>query len=267
MKLSGSSSIFFLLVSVLLWQSPSDVEAQGAKQTIPLFNGKDLSGWYTYLKGRGRDNDPKKVFSVQDGVLKITGEEWGCITTVDEYENYRLTVEYRWDGGTHAPRENKARDSGVLIHSQGEDGGYDGTWMHSIECQIIEGGTGDFIVVGNGSEDFSITVPVAEEKQGGAYLFKPIDGTNVTVHRGRVNWFGRDPEWKDVKDFRGARDLERPLGQWNFMEVVARGNDVRVYLNGALVNHATGVRPSRGRIQIQSEAAEISFRKVQLKPL
>jgi hypothetical protein len=139
--------------------------------------------------------------------------------------------------------------------------------MHSIECQLIEGGTGDFIVVGNGTDDFSITVPVAKEKQGGAYLFKPIGGENVTVTGGRVNWFGRDPEWKDVKDFRGARDLERPIGQWNLMEVVARGNDVRVYLNGALVNHATAVKPSRGRIQIQSEAAEVSFKRIDLKPL
>lgn len=261
------SFILFVLIATLLDLSPANAQAPGAKQTIQLFNGKDLTGWYTYLKGRGRDNDPEHVFSVKDGILQITGEEWGCITTEEEYENYRLTLEYRWDGGTHAPREDKARDSGLLIHSKGKDGGYDGTWMHSIECQIIEGGTGDFIVVGDGSEEFSITVPVAEEKQAGSYVYKPHVEQTATINRGRINWFGRDPDWKDVKNFRGARDLERPLGQWNFMEVVARGDEIKVYLNGALVNHARKVRPSRGRIQIQSEAAEISFRKILLKPL
>lgn len=237
------------------------------KPKIELFNGKDLDGWYTFLKGRGRDNDPKNVFTVKDGLLHISGEEWGCITTNEEYENYRLTVAYRWEGPTHAPREDKARDSGILVHSQGEDGGYDGTWMHSIECQIIEGGSGDFIVVSDGSEKFSITVPVAEEKQGSSYVFKPIGGENVTINRGRVNWFGRDPEWKDVKGFRGAKDPELAVGVWNLMEIVTRGDEIKVYLNGALVNKATQVRPSKGRIQIQSEAAGISFRQITLTPL
>lgn len=259
--------IILVLIAIVSDLPSAIAQARSAKQTIQLFNGNDLAGWYTYLKGRGKGNDPKNVFRVKDGILQITGEEWGCITTEDEYENYRLTVEYRWDGGTHAPREDKARDSGILIHSQGADGGYDGTWMHSIECQIIEGGTGDFIVVGDGSEEFSITVPVAEEKQAGAYVYKPHVGQDATINRGRINWLGRDPEWKDAKDFRGVRDLERPLGQWNFIEVVAWRDEIKVYLNGALVNHARKVRPSRGRIQIQSEAAEISFRKIQLQPL
>ena len=261
--------LFFIVLVAALLAATSTVHAQSrAKPSkIQLFNGKDLDGWYTFLKGRGRNSDPKKVFTVEDGMLKISGEEWGCITTNDEYENYRLIVSYKWDGPTHAPREDKARDSGILIHSQGEDGAYDGTWMHSIECQIIEGGSGDFIVVSDGSDKFSITVPVAEEKQGGSHVFKPIGGKDVTVNRGRVNWFGRDPEWKDVKDFRGAKDLERAVGQWNMMIIEARGDQIKVYLNGALVNKATNVRPSKGRIQIQSEAAAISFKEVSLTPL
>ena len=44
---------------------------------------------------------------------------------------------------TCSPRVNNARDSGILLHSTGEDGAFSGIWMHSIECQLIEGGTGD----------------------------------------------------------------------------------------------------------------------------
>jgi hypothetical protein len=140
---------------------------------LQLFNGKNLDGWYIFLKDRGRDNDPNKVFTVQDGMIRISGEEYGCITTNDEFENYKITVEFKWGDVTFAPREDRARDSGLLMHSVGEDGGSEGIWMHSIECQIIEGGTGDFIVVGDGSKDFSITCPVAPEKQGNSYVFNP----------------------------------------------------------------------------------------------
>jgi len=41
-----------------------------------LFNGKDLTNWYTYLQKRGRDVDPKGVFSVTNGVIRVTGEGW-----------------------------------------------------------------------------------------------------------------------------------------------------------------------------------------------
>ena len=146
-------------------QQPVDAKNQINGKTIRLFNGRDFDGWYTFLQNRGRDNDPKNVFTVQDGMIRISGEEWGCITTYTEYENYRILVEFKWGGSSFEPRLDKARDSGLLLHSQGEDGSSNGIWMHSIECQIIEGGTGDFIVVGDGSDQFKITSTVAMEKQ------------------------------------------------------------------------------------------------------
>lgn len=233
------------------------------KSGITLFNGKDLSGWYTFLKNRGRNIDPKKVFTVQNGRIRISGEEWGCITTNEEYENYKLVVEFKWGELTFAPRVEKARDSGVLLHSTGNDGAFSGTWMHSIECQLIEGGTGDMLVVGDGSEKFSITSPVTPEKQGSSNVFQP-SGKPVTINRGRINWFGRDPQWKDVKGFRGAQDVEKPVGKWNKMECIAKGNEVFIYLNGKLVNHAFNVQPAKGQIQIQSESAELFIKSIEI---
>ena len=235
-------------------------------KTVKLFNGKDLSGWYTFIQNRGRDTDPKKVFTVKNGLLNISGEEFGCITTNDEYDNYKLVAEYKWSGITHAPRVDNARDNGILVHSQGEDGGYSGIWMHSIECQIIEGGTGDFLVVGDGTRKFELTCPVAPEKQDQCYVFDK-NGKSVTVQSGRINWYGRDPNWKDVKGFRGKKDIEKPFGKWNRLEIIARGETIGIFLNGVLVNYASNARPSRGRIQVQSEGAGIIFRKIELTPL
>lgn len=236
------------------------------KKAIELFNGNNLDGWYTFLQNRGRNNDPKKVFTVKDGMIRISGEEWGCITTDTEYENYRLITEFKWGQSTYAPRLKNARDSGILLHSQGEDGNSQGIWMTSIECQIIEGGTGDFIVVGDGSGKFEITCTVAEEKQGNSFVFQP-DGRKVTINENRINWYGRDPNWKDFLGFRGKNDIENPVGEWNLLECVVKDGEIKVFLNGALVNRATDVKPGKGRIQIQSESAEIFFRRVDLLPL
>ena len=265
--------VYFIFISFLIIMAEGNF-AQTSQQslntingahheTIHLFNSRNLDNWYTFLKNRGRDSDPNKVFTVRDGLIHISGEEWGCITTNKEYENYKLVVEFKWGVKTFDPRVDKARDSGVLLHSKGMDGSFSGIWMHSIECQIIEGGTGDFIVVGDGSEQFAITSPVALEKQGNSYVFQPA-GDMATIQGGRINWYGRDPNWQDVKGFRGENDIEKPLGKWNKLECFTDGGEISIFLNGTLVNYAINVHPGKGRIQIQSEGAEILFRLVDL---
>jgi len=258
--------IAFVLTIAMSPASGTDQSTFANNKTIRLFNGRDLGGWYTFLKGHGRGNDPKNVFTVADGMIRISGEEWGCITTEEEFENYHLVVEFKWGDETYEPRVSRARDSGILLHSTGEDGGYSGIWMHSIECQIIEGGTGDLLVVGDGSDKFAITSPVAPQKQGSSFVFQPA-GLPATIHGGRINWYGRDPDWQDVKDFRGEQDVEKPVGEWNTLECIVDRGRITVFLNGVLVNRALDARPRRGRIQIQSEGAEIFFRRIDLTPL
>ena len=79
----------------------------------PLYNGKDLTGWDTYLgpsydtilKKRntepiGLNNDPDKVFTVVsmngENVIRISGENFGGISTVDEFENFHLQLQFHW---------------------------------------------------------------------------------------------------------------------------------------------------------------------------
>ena len=268
MKIRFYSVLFVLMILFVL----DNAEGQSVKTTThkkkitKLFNGKNLKGWYTFLKESGRDSDPKEVFTVGNGMIRISGEDWGCITTDHEYENYTLTVEFKWGEKTWGQRIDKARDSGVLIHSQGADGAFSGMWMHSLEVQVIEGGTGDLLVVADGTGKFSLSSPVAPEKQGGSHLYQ-AGGDLVTIHSGRINWYGRDPQWEDVKDFRGSQDVERPRGEWNTLVCVAERDRVKVYLNDKLVNEAVKVTPAKGRIQIQSEGAELFVRKVQLVEL
>jgi len=232
-----------------------------------LFNGKDLTNWYTYVQGQGKNNDPTGVFTVKDGKICISGEKMGCITTEEEFENYRLIVEYRFTGVAMPPRENNTRDCGILVHSVGEDGAWGKTWMYSIECNIIEGGTGDFIVVGNGSDDFSITANIKDEKsRHNCGIYDP-NGKPSTIKGGRIDWWGRDPNWEDKKGFRGAKDLDRPVGEWNTLEVVCDGTTITNIVNGVVANRAYDVKPAKGKIQIQSEYAGLEFRKITILPL
>ncbi len=239
-------------------------EAIAPKETMPLFNGRDLDGWYTFLRAN-KYADPKGVFTVKDGVLRISGEEWGGIATRRMYRDYHLVVEWKWGGPAHGDRATKARDSGILVHGVGEDGEAGGQWLESIESQIIEGGAGDILMVA-GKRAPWMTAKVRQGR-GSELYWDEANGTPTARDRGRFNWYGRDPEWKDVLGFRGKEDVEAPAGEWNRQEVICDGDTVRNIVNGKVVNYATDSSHSFGKIQLQSEGAEIWIRRVEIGPV
>ena len=119
-----------------------DVPRIRTGEPIFRFNGKNLTGFYSYLHEHKYD-DPAKVFTVQNGMIRISGEEFGGLATNDEFHDYHLVVEWKWGEQTFGSRKENARDSGILLHCVGPDGAASGNWMESQECQIIEGGCGD----------------------------------------------------------------------------------------------------------------------------
>ncbi len=252
-----------IALATLLLGLLGSVRAEPVTKPIKLFNGKDLTNFYTWLKGVGKNKDPQQVFTVQDGAIRVSGQTFGGFTTEKEYDNYHLIVEFKWGQKTWPPREKGARDSGILLHCVGEDGAAGGTWMESIECQMIEGGTGDFILV-KGKEQPALTATV--EKRGGQWYFAP-KGEAKEFKGGRINWWGRDPDWKDVVGFRGKQDVENPVGEWNTLECICDGDKITNILNGKVVNAGTNSSHTRGKILFQSEGAEVFFRRIDLEPL
>ncbi len=239
---------------------------------IRLFDGKTLGDCYTWLKDTQRE-DPRKVFSVVDGKIHISGDGLGGLVTNKRYRDYHLVLEFKFGDRTWHNRENAARDSGLLIHSNGKDGGYSDTWMPSIEVQIIEGGVGDFVPVPGADVDgkpitISYTCNAGRDRDD-EVIWQP-DGPREVFKQGnlkRVNWFGRDPDWKDEKDFRGPQDKDSPHGQWTRLDVFCDGGHIETFVNGTKVNEAFDVSPRAGRIQLQTELAEIDFRRWELWPL
>ena len=245
---------------------------------IQLFNGRDLAGFTTWLTTSG-PQDPDRVFTVVAGVdgapaIRFSGQHYGGILTRERYTNYRFVMEFRWGLLTWAPRKAAARDSGVLFHCQGEPGNntpdFRAPWQRSIEYQLIEGGTGDLIIVGG-------------YERGQPELLFPtltsnvVPGTRRWSPQGEAGRFGRgrnrtdcgykDPAWKDTLGFRGKNDVERPVGQWNLVEVVCAGDRLDYFLNGVPVNAARDASLTEGRILIQSEGAELFVRRIELQPL
>ncbi len=242
----GNSVAFALILfASAVFATSQDIPPHGP--AIVLFNGSNLSGFDTFLKSKGLNNDPDHVFKVENGVIHVSGTELGYIITKQDFQNYYLKAEFKWGEGTFAPRAGQARDSGILYNIQGDQK----VWPRSIEFQINEGCTGDFWMT-----------------DGAALTGK--DGKRVTGPPGgalKIDRFNKGP-WKNLVGYRDpVNEVEKPHGQWNVVELVNRNGHVWQYVNGKLANEGTDAFPASGKILFQSEGAEVFFRNLELYPL
>jgi len=205
-----------------------------AQKTIELFNGKNLDNWFVDVPAM--DKDPKAInpFIIRNGLLVSLGEPQGHLLTKSTYENYRLEVEYRFAG--------KPGNCGVLVHASTLRALYK-QFPKSIEVQMMHDNAGDFWCI---TED--ISVPDMESRRGP----KENWGTDGTKER-RI---------KNLTD-----SSEKPVGEWNKMVIECKGNTVKVWENGDLVNDGFGATAEKGQIALQAEGSEVEFRKVSLTPL
>jgi hypothetical protein len=245
--ISGLVKLLTLAVSVNAFGQTASPKIPMHKSAIGLFDGSDLKNFDTFLTSKGLNSDPEHVFQVENGVIHVSGKEMGYLITKKTYQNFYLRAEFKWGEGTYGSREGKARDSGILYNVQGEQK----VWPQSIEFQIMEGGTGDFWMT-----------------DGAALTGK--DGTRVTGPPGKamkIDRFGKGPS-ENVVGFRDpVGEVEKPHGEWNVLELVTQGKDVKQYVNGKLANEGTDPSPASGKILLQSEGAEVYFRDIKLYPL
>jgi hypothetical protein len=155
-QMLGAGLMGFTLAALLLGFPSPEQAADNKEETIHIFNGKDLTNFYTYLgapksgaKPYGKNNDPEKVFTVHDGMIHVSGKVYGGLITEKEYENYHLIVDFKWGKQTWPPRKDRARDSGVLVHCVGADGAYgrgreqtepDGRGRKTRRAILLQGG-------------------------------------------------------------------------------------------------------------------------------
>jgi len=162
-----------------------------------------------------------------DGVLAVAGKPVGYLATKNSYSNYRLHVEYRWPADAA-----KNSNGGVLLHIA--SGPIDrNTWPLSLQAQTKLGRFGDLL-------------PMA-----GATFTEPL-----TSAPGKTQQIDRQKS-----------DSEKPLGEWNVIDVVCRGDAVEVSINGVVQNRVTGSKPAAGKIGFQLEGMPYELRNVRFTPL
>lgn len=254
-------------------------------QWIELFNGKDLTGWETYDIENGFNNDSDRIYSVaqEDGepAIRVSGQILGGLVTQQSFGNYRLRLQYKWGRQKWPPRETQPFDSGLLYHSSSLDespmrlGSYDEEgcwpWLQSIEFGFLEGGDGK-----KGSETgdlYSVQFTMAEVES------EPLPNNEWRYETVLTKKYKPGGELVTVQGNGGilnSRTNEQPVGEWNDVELVALGQTALHVVNGKVNMAATGIRResngqvvplTRGTIQFQSEAAEVFYRRLRLKPI
>jgi hypothetical protein len=84
--------------------------------------------------------------------------------------------------------------------------------------------------------------------------------------------FGESPDASDKKAFfTFVNDVKdgrvKPAGQWNTLEITARGKTLTLWVNGAVTCQFTNCGQAKGRIGVEGEGFLIEFRNMKLKEL
>jgi hypothetical protein len=248
------------LILVLLFLASS---ASAQKQ---LFNGKNLKNWEIYLgapitgfEELAKKATPASTYNVVklDGqkVIHISGDIFASLATKEEFENYHLRLEFKWGEKVYGKR-----NSGLLYHSFGPFGAAFGTWMACIEHQLMHENLGDTYLMAN-------TWCQVKSKMGNlgtAYFYDP---------NGQISTFSESTNGKSIKK---KEDAEKPLGEWNTVDLycfgqtsvhVVNGKVVMVNTNCSTFDDGKTTPLTKGRIQLQSEGGEFYIRKIEISDI
>ena len=258
-----------------------------AKDEWTSLMDKDLSQWEMYLSYEhkpdyngsqpldeagnpvqpiGYNKNVKNVFSVaeQDGVpvLRISGEIYGCVYTKQSFENYHLRMKVKFGTKKWVPRLNEPMDSGLLYHSHGECGvDYWRSWMESHEFQVMEGGFGDYWRIADTGANIKMRDPNANNEKAN---YDP---------KGIETYMGVDGKRSGFVQFSEDHEI---AGDWNTIELICFGDKsihlvnghVVMALSGSVYKEGNELKPlTKGRIQLQSEAAEVFYKEIQIKKI
>jgi hypothetical protein len=219
------------------------------------------------LKPVGFNPPSQKVFSVvqKEGApaLRITGEIYGCLVTKESFSNYHLRAKTKWGEQKWEPRLAESRDSGILYHSRGDFGvEYWKSWALSQEFQVIEHGLGEYWR--QATSAFDIRVGPKEPS--------PDKSPDAPKWNPNSTWMTFDGSNNHAL---AGSDEDKP-GEWNLIELVCYEDDCVHIVNGKVVMALTNSRYkdgdkfvslTGGKLQLQSEAAEVFYKELEIRPI
>lgn len=192
---------------------------------ISLFNGKDLKGWHAFSSQKTKPDTA--LFRVENGMLRASGKYQGYIITEQSFKAYfKISAEFRWNTDSTALRINNKRNSGLQYNIPTD--APDELWPKGIQFQIKDKATGDFVL---------------------------LKETTIKVN-GQVTEAGKSVTSKRFQD------TEKPVGEWNKLEVVFDHGNCEQWLNGVLVNRGEEASVQEGRIMLLFEGFPIDFKNI-----
>ena len=163
-----------------------------------------------------------------DSTIAVTGKPIGYLATIGSYKNYKLHLEYRWPSDAA-----KNCNSGVLIHIA--SGPIDrNTWPLCFQIQTKITRVGDIL-------------PMA-----GANFIEPLS---------------TPPGAKTPLIERQRPDSEKPIGEWNVIDITCLDSTIECMVNGIVQNHVTKCKPQSGKIGVQLEGFPFELRHIWLTAL
>ena len=260
-KMTSTSSVCAALFVCLL---AVDSAAEEAKW-IPIFNGKDLSGWTIKIAKRPLGENFAETFKVEEGILKVGyegyerfDEHYGHLFTNLAYSHYRLRLEYRFTGSMMADAPKYVNlNSGVMLHAQPPQSmRFDQGFPASLEMQFLADEGKGARSTGN------LCTPGTHVEMGGVLVTKHIVKSSAPTF---------------------------PAEEWVLAEVEVRGHEEIIHrVNGVEVlryqhpqldptnNNAPAtdqieaggnVKLGYGHIALQAEGQAVWFRKIDLMSL
>jgi hypothetical protein len=229
----------------------TDAFAQRAKdEFVPLFNGRDLSGW----KVPAGDNGHWKVV---DGVIDYDAESEASgdksLWSEREFGDFVLKVDWRIKSTPYVnPSVPIIRHDGT--HKKGADG-------REIRIAVPDSDSGIYL---RGTNKAQVNIWCWPIGSGEVYGYRTDDKMPAAVRAGVTP----------------ARNADRDIGEWNTFEITVRGNRLTVVLNGEQVLTSAELPglPPRGPIALQHHGEKkngvwaappslVQFRKVEIREL
>ncbi len=223
---------------------------------VPLFNGRDLTGWEGSTAMYGVDEKEPGVLQCFPG-RKLPKGQRGDLVTEKEYGNFILRFEFKMP-----PNGNNGL--GIRITNPNTDAAYHGM----CELQLLDDG-GSWYYDEQAKKDKLAPYQFC----GSAYGIFPSRRDNVGKMVG-----GK------AKDCAAGGSYLRKAGQWNFEEVRVIGSEIEVYLNGHLVTKGDvaqfkgdgdtpdkrkhpGLHNTRGKIGWLGHGHNVKWRNIRIKEL
>ena len=195
---------------------------------VDLFNGKDLENWVDV-------NTSPKTWRVENEILICSGKPIGVMRSKKQYENFVLVIEWK--------HMEAGGNSGIFLWS---DAIPKGRLPKGMEVQMLE-----------------LQWPYINRKRNGE-----------PNHLGYVSGelFGAGGMRAIPENPRGSRSMSYEMrckgkGEWNRYVVVAVDGTVKLSINGKFVNGIREADLRKGYLCLESEGAEIHFRKIQIMEL